>query len=292
MDSLILELVILSVIMAITSYLAGLVPLKVPHGAKNLARIGSVLSMGLLVGTSLAVVIPEGIESLYYSTANITANPTYIGVCLLSGFVTMYLIDNFASIWQSLGMAGDTESSKFEPDSWAKKALTIVKTSLTLGLLVHSAVDGISLGSSFTKEDATLGIVFFIAIIIHKLPTAFSLTSILLKEELLASVIKLHLAVFSLVTPVFAISTYLFLSLLELDSEFTVSLLLLFSGGTFLYIVTHVLLESVGSHTEYRPASGDSQETVAGHSGLTGQEILVSIAGMIIPVFLSLLGEH
>lgn len=284
------QLVLLSVVMAITSYMAGAFPLKVPHG-KNIARIGSILSMGLLVGTSLVIVIPEGIESLYDSTSTIGDNPRYVGFSLLAGFVTMYLIDNFASIWRSLGLMVDADSSKLEPNTWSGKALTLVKTSLTLGLLVHSAVDGISLGSAYAKGDATLGVVFFLAIIIHKLPTAFSLVSILIKEGLHPSVIQLHLVVFSLTSPVFAISAYLFLSLLKFDTEFTVSLLLLYSGGTFLYIVTHVLLESSESEQEYRPPSDDSQETVSSHHVLTGLDILISVVGMILPVLFSFLSE-
>src|SRR5436190_9970324 len=59
-----LPLFLLSAIMFAGSFLAGSIPLFFQLSEERL-RITSALGIGLLVGTSLVVIIPEGIETLY-----------------------------------------------------------------------------------------------------------------------------------------------------------------------------------------------------------------------------------
>lgn len=291
-----LELCLLSVLMGITSFIAGMAPLKLPLSTAHLNLV-SMLSMGMLIGTSLVIVIPEGIETLYDSIKDHEEAPIprYIGISLILGFMTMFIIDNCSSILENFNINYNLSSDKVNFDSILEKVKSIFKSPLTLGLILHSAVDGISLGSSFSKEDTSLGIIFFVMIIIHKLPTAFSLTTLLFKEGLPQSLLQLHLAVFSLITPVTSVVTYFILLALDMDNEFTISIMLLYSGGTFIYIVTHVMLEILTGEREnqYRPPqSSDSDSTIHEHAKITGSELGISLLGMLVPIFMSFLGGH
>ena len=60
-------LLTLSTIMGIASFLAGILPLSFSLSARQL-RIITLLGTGVLVGTSLIVIIPEGIETIYSAT--------------------------------------------------------------------------------------------------------------------------------------------------------------------------------------------------------------------------------
>ncbi|KFY23514.1 hypothetical protein V491_02506, partial [Pseudogymnoascus sp. VKM F-3775] len=60
-------LLVLSVVMAVASFLAGALPLSMSLSQSQL-RLLSAIGMGVLVGTSLVVIIPEGIEAVYSSS--------------------------------------------------------------------------------------------------------------------------------------------------------------------------------------------------------------------------------
>lgn len=285
-----LNLALLLVLMAATSYGAGILLLHLPLTAGQL-NVVSVLSMGMLIGTLLAIVVPEGIETLYASGNDLEAYPKYIGLSLLVGFMVMFFIDNIQVVLESLNVGSPPRRNH---DSVGQKLGSLVRTPLTLGLILHLAVDGISLGSSFTKDDITLGVIFFVMIIIHKLPTAFSLVTLLAKDAFPKLAIAVHLAVFSAMTPVASLVTYFVLLATAADNDFAIGILLLLSGGTFIYIVTHVMLHVLTEDRhDYRPQTNDSEETLSEkHTALLGLELLVSLVGMAIPVVISIFGHH
>lgn len=110
--------------------------------------------------------------------------------------------------------------------------------STTLGLLIHAFADGIALGASSTMPG--LSFIVFFAIMIHKAPAAFGLTTVLLRQGLTKREARVHLAAFSLAAPAGAIVTWLIVGLLggmggpESGMKWWTGLILLFSGGTFL----------------------------------------------------------
>jgi zinc transporter 9 len=96
------------------------------------------------------------------------------------------------------------------------------------------------MGASATSSNMRLGFVIFIAIMIHKAPAAFGLTSVLLKQGLSKRAARGHLVIFSLAAPIGALSTWIMITLLGGDhlqghsGQWWTGMLLLFSGGTFL----------------------------------------------------------
>lgn len=184
--------------------------------------------------------------------------PTFfIGFALVTGFILMFLVDRLPrhatetlqsapatrhislDNLESSTVTGDEESESFL-GSLAPTPKQSRSLATTTGLVIHAAADGIAMGASATTADMKLGLIIFVAIMVHKAPAAFGLTSVLLKQGLSKRAARGHLIVFSLAAPVGAIATYLIVSLIGGDSmegesgQWWTGMLLLFSAGTFL----------------------------------------------------------
>ncbi|KAG2237237.1 ZIP zinc transporter-domain-containing protein [Thamnidium elegans] len=224
-------LLLLCIAMLVSSFVAGCVPLATKLSDSKLHYLTSV-SVGLLISTSLVVIIPEGVETLYkqHLAQQMATNHTAVGISLLVGFALMFVIDQVSSMHVHQEATTSKESN-----------------SVTIGLIVHAAADGIALGASVT--DPQLSMVVFFAIMLHKAPSAFALTTVLLSEGVLSrSAVRQHLLLFSVAAPAGSISTYLLLQLFKeqfdaLSLEYWTGILLLFSGGTFLYVAMHSIQE-------------------------------------------------
>ncbi|KAK5697068.1 hypothetical protein LTS12_028546, partial [Elasticomyces elasticus] len=147
----------------------------------------------------------------------------WIGVALVSGFVLMYLIDKlpeFASTSKqqrppyhisldNLG-SGLRRTSSPSREGGLLDSATSPRHShsfaTTTGLVIHAAADGIALGAS--SSDAGLSFIIFLAIMVHKAPASFGLTSVLLKQGLSSRAARAHLLVFSMAAPIGALATF------------------------------------------------------------------------------------
>lgn len=187
------------------------------------------------------------------------ALPTfYMGLSMISGFILMFLIDRVpkhaidkqgAAATREVRLdnlavspspqAEDEETDRFlgSPGESPKQSRSV---STTTGLVIHAAADGIAMGASSSTSNARLGFIVFFAILIHKAPAAFGLTSVLLRQGLSKRAARGHLLVFSLAAPFGAIATWLLIAVLggsKLDGangQWWTGMLLLFSAGTFL----------------------------------------------------------
>jgi zinc transporter 9 len=272
--------------MLVSSFVAGCIPLATKLSEAKLSFLTS-LSVGLLISTSLVVIIPEGVETLYSNKSIVTesadqhipmADHTAVGLSLLIGFTVMFIIDQISSMHvHPSTTASSTVSAKIkhrnslELDAILSNTTTTPSTSSspnnnttvntedtashhqhasvttpTIGLIVHAAADGIALGASASRPQ--LSMVVFFAIMLHKAPSAFALTTVLLSEGLSRARVRQHLLMFSISAPAGAISTYALMqffseSFLTLNLEYWTGILLLFSGGTFLYVAMHAIQE-------------------------------------------------
>nr|CAG4647437.1 EOG090X0EEU [Megafenestra aurita]SVE92676.1 EOG090X0EEU [Megafenestra aurita] len=291
-------LVFLTVVMLIGSFLAGSVPLIMSLSEERLNLV-SILGAGLLVGTALAVIVPEGTQMLYAQefqelkqqyehtkeTSEGKAKPhdhdeglhSVIGVALLLGFVFMLLIDQIG-ISKSRGNGTMRNNRSFKA---------------TLGLVVHAAADGIALGAAATTSHAATEMIVFLAIMLHKAPASFGLVTFLLHDGLDRSRIRRYLLVFSLAAPLAALATYFGLSQKSketLSSVNATGFAMLFSAGTFLYVSTvHVLPEIVmrsGGHSHHPPSEGVDK------IGFTRCELLALVSGALLPLALTTFHHH
>ena len=169
----------------------------------------------------------------------------WVGVSLILGFILMYLIDTLPSLKPppppqrtNIYSLSDLSTSNSAPNS---NTLPKGSFSTTLGLVIHAAADGIALGASSTQP--SLSFIIFFAIMVHKAPAAFGLTSILLKQGLGKRLARTHLVIFSLAAPIGALLTWTIVRILggggdgvsgAASMKWWTGIILLFSGGTFL----------------------------------------------------------
>ena len=169
----------------------------------------------------------------------------WIGLSLIFGFILMYLLDTLPFLappaptrpQSSIYSLSDLSTSPPPTPASPQRSL-----STTLGLCIHAAADGIALGASSTSSSTTsLSLIIFVAIMVHKAPAAFGLTSVLLKQGLGKRGARAHLIVFSLAAPAGAVGTWVVVRALGGGGsaepalmKWWTGVLLLFSGGTFL----------------------------------------------------------
>lgn len=268
---------VLSLVMLVGSCLAGSLPLVINLSEDKLQLV-SVLGAGLLVGTALAVIIPEGIRALFNGGIEDEKGShndlhSLIGISLVLGFVFMLLIDQ-CSVRRSGGK---------------QKSVTA-----TLGLVVHAAVDGVALGAAATTSQADVEVIVFLAIMLHKAPAAFGLVSFLLHEGVDRKRITRHLLIFSLAAPCLALVTYFGIGKEgkeTLSSVNATGLAMLFSAGTFLYVATvHVLPELMTRNGNYSHLPS-VEGTALSATGLKVKEILFLVIGSFLPALITT-GHH
>ncbi|CAE6351123.1 unnamed protein product [Rhizoctonia solani] len=141
---------------------------------------------------------------------------------------------------------------------------------ITLGLVIHSVADGLALGASARSGRNALEVIVFLAIIVHKAPTALALSTALM-PHLPRQSVKRHITAFALTSPLASLMTYFLIEFLGEHDSLTkwTGIALLFSGGTFLYVAT--VLQPVSGHGnqegELRP----------------GVRVLLTVLGMFFP---------
>ena len=184
------------------------------------------------------------------STDHSTRTPhAWIGLSLILGFILMYLLDTLPRLArpsrgpprQNIYSLSDLSTASSPTGNTSPPPRSF---STTLGLCIHAAADGIALGASSTSSTTkSLSFIIFLAIMVHKAPAAFGLTSVLLKQGLGKRAARVHLVFFSLAAPGGAIATWMVVRALgggmaegagEESMRWWTGLLLLFSGGTFL----------------------------------------------------------
>ncbi|KAJ5463960.1 hypothetical protein N7475_007095 [Penicillium sp. IBT 31633x] len=383
-------LLALGMVMAITSFVVGSLPLAFTLSPSQLRLISSI-GMGVLVGTSLIVIIPEGIETLYSantlsrkqhntravpvewqhqapavatifgpsedgahslpsdtpipslllerdqvsedpqtlyvrqvdSTGETSSSETghkdeensphaWVGIALISGFILMYLVDKlpeFATPTKTertpyhisldnlgsglrRGSSPSREGGMLDTNHMSRRGHSFATTT---GLVIHAAADGIALGAS--SSDTGLSFIIFLAIMVHKAPASFGLTSVLLKQGLSSRTARAHLLIFSLAAPLGALATFLFVQMTgssadEAGTHWRTGMLLLFSGGTFLYVAMHTMQENgPGSSPRELPINGYGDRDQDG-SDKSMRDLIASVLGMILPLFLQIGHAH
>lgn len=308
-------LILLSLAMLIGCYIAGIIPLSITFSEDKLKSV-TVFGAGLLVGTALAVIIPEGINAMYTSgdhdhshhheshskeTDKHTATGqehhehhhsttdvhSLIGVTLVSGFIFMLIVDQIGGAHAHAHAPADTEAGQTLQQN--RNRITA-----TLGLVVHAAADGIALGAATVLAHTHLTMIVFIAIMLHKMPAAFGLVSFLLHEGFERNRIRKHLLVFALAAPVLAVITYIILSQRSVESLHdtkTTGIAMLFSAGTFLYVATvHVLPEVSSSKSQH--SNPDGSVIIKEHKGFRSKDLVAIVIGAVLPVILSIGHKH
>jgi zinc transporter 9 len=237
-----LALFLLSIAMLVGSYVSGSIPLMMTLSEKRL-RLVTVLGAGLLVGTALSVIIPEGVHALYGSQLQDhsdtpqkqpvleqdkhtelkeeekmpdiykTHEELHHGHEHEHGHTSSEL-HSYIGISITLGfvfmlLIDQLAGSHFDHRSSDGDSGRSTISTATIGLVVHAAADGIAMGAAATTSHHEVEFIVFLAIMLHKAPAAFGLASFLLHEGCERTRIRKHLIVFSAAAPAMALVTYM-----------------------------------------------------------------------------------
>lgn len=169
-------------------------------------------------------------------------------------------------------------------DPASPTATSASSNSTALGLIIHAVADGIALGASVASGDSSVEAIVFLAIMIHKAPASFGLSAVVLQTEGAAGA-KRTLAWFAAAAPFGALLTYLIIMGLGSGHggaliNWWTGILLLFSGGTFLYVAVHVMQELDQIPHGHGEAAYNSTNTAA----TGGADALLGIIGMLLPL--------
>ncbi|KAI0036551.1 Zinc/iron permease [Vararia minispora EC-137] len=293
----------MSALLGAASFGVGVLPLSASFSKQYLARL-SRLGTGLLLGTSLGVIIPEGVEALAAANKSAEAPTRTIALSLLAGFAVMLLVEQLGPAHAEHapqlphtpfvpGTPGtgrrsfDVELAELEGEQSVSSAAGSDAARpaypLTVGLVIHGLADGLALGVSALSEGETdLSLIVFLALAIHKAPTALAFTLAHLAAGTPRPTARTHLLLFSLSTPAGAVLAYTLFAALGLRDPSRVGAALLVSGGSFLYVAT-VLQPVAHGHGQ---GEGDGSKS----EGRLGLGLL--LAGFITPFLLSSLLEH
>jgi len=179
----------------------------------------------------------------------------------------------------------------------------------TIGILVHSAIDGLALGAISVSDNSSLELVVFFAIILHKAPAAFGLTSFLLHQGRDRGEVRKHLLYFSLAAPLTSLLTFISfsgyngvagaskrLNASSADGQALLGLCLLFSAGTFLFTIAAHILPEIQPATAGGGGGGAGASSSAGSSAGHGNAaaakpqwnmLLALIVGILAPLLFS-----
>lgn len=194
--------------------LGGLLPL-IKSWSKNTFRLIISFGAGILLGACFFHMLPETIHILDKN----------VGLPIIAGFFSIYILEKFVMVH-----ACEEDICDFHT----------IGISAFWGISFHGLLDGMSMGAGFITQH--IGFMIFLAIVIHKFPSALSLTGILVQGDYKKDKIIQLSIIFALTTPVGALITFFVLK--ELN-EFILAWAIGISAGTFLYIATSDLLPLV-----------------------------------------------
>lgn len=245
------------------------------------------LGAGLLTGAALQIIIPEGFSSIGNEHHGLA------GLVLTLGFLVMLIIDQAqtrsllpfcqpASEDQALPRLSSDHDSVLAPPTPRQKDHQKTASKVVVGLLIHAASDGLSLGAASLTGDHRLELVVAVAMILHKLPVAMGLGAYLQQTRVPWRATQRWLVVFAATMPVTTLLTYWLLATVpgaQEEGGGVVPLCLLFSGGTVLYAATmHILPELMSAAT-------------SGGQHLTAAQMVLFCAGALAPAALAWLPE-
>ena len=239
-----IELAALTLILAL---IGGLFPIfsKIKENPETLRRITGIAS-GILLASALLIVVPEGFE---LATGEHEEHEEegheeeeagheeeelgnlLIGGAILAGFLMMLILEG-----SGIGHAIHEEHHDHH-DEHGHEHVHHMTTPwlLVLGLSLHSAADGLAIGSAAAGTSEAVTALVAMAVLIHKVPAAFSLGVFSMHEREDRNDSIKDVVLFSLATPVMIMIS--FYALEGLDGNL-IALAMLFAAGTFLYVAT------------------------------------------------------
>jgi len=129
------------------------------RGVEKYLRYFVALGAGFLVATAVLEMMPEGLKQ----------NPRMGPVLIMAGYCMMHLLEHTINAHFHFGE--ETHHGEFISRHTSNSVLA--------GLSVHALFDGVAIGSGFVVSN-WLGVLIFLAILLHKAPEGFTMASVML----------------------------------------------------------------------------------------------------------------
>ena len=150
--------ILLGTIAALADVAGGLVLVRA-RGVERYLRYFVALGAGFLVATAVLEMMPEGLKQ----------NPHMGPVLIMAGYCMMHLLEHTINAHFHFGE--ETHHGEFISRHTSNSVLA--------GLSVHALFDGVAIGSGFVVSN-WLGVLIFLAILLHKAPEGFTMASVML----------------------------------------------------------------------------------------------------------------
>lgn len=222
-------------ILFFTTLLAGLVALAIPKVSSKYFYLGLVFSGAFLFSITIVHLLPE----LFVNQPN----PGMIGLLILIGFFMQLLLDFFTS-------GVEHGHLHLADEHHHHHSSTII--SLLVALCLHALLEGALLGHPSETHQHHHANGLLLGIVLHKMPAAFALMSVLLCNYKNRSIAVALLILFALTTP---LGLWLsdFLGSKEIISSSLLTGIFALVCGNFLHISTTIFFESSPSHSFSAP---------------------------------------
>lgn len=230
-----MEIVIMAAAIAALSFVGAIAP-RTFVGRLTTSQLGDVtgIASGLLLASALLVVVPEGFDVAAAAAADgddFAYEPAILGATVLVGFLAMLVLEGFGA-----GHAVHEEHhDHVQGHGHGHVHHPASPSILAVGLSVHALADGVAIGAAAAAGDTAFSVLVATAVLIHRVPAAFSLGLFALHETDDSGRSVRALIAFALATPLALLLTF---AALDGADDRVIALTLLFSAGTFVYVAT------------------------------------------------------
>jgi zinc transporter ZupT len=177
MSPLLLQLIIFGALAAFANVLGGLVllPTRLHLTHKRLLKYLLAIGAGFMLAVSLFEILPKSVVLWQQKNPGDPENLAIPMALLLGGYLLTQFLEHTIAPHFHLGEEMHCEDEDHSHDLISpRSAYTAVG-----GLLIHTFFDGVSIAAA-SQIDAKVGVLVFIAVLLHKFPEGFTIGSMVL----------------------------------------------------------------------------------------------------------------
>lgn len=236
------ELLLFGLIAAGANLLGGLVLIKAgpQRFGERMLKYLVALGAGFMMAAIFIEILPETVNIWTENRGGASAAESVVGAMtlLLAGYLMLQLFEH--TLAPHFHFGAETHPESFMRPSAAYTAVG--------GLGIHTFFDGVSIAAAFLVN-FKVGILVFIAVLLHKMPEGFTVASIMLASG--RSPNKALLATASIGAATLA--GVIGVALIEARVESAIAYALPFSAGVTLYVAASDLIPEVNHNEERNP---------------------------------------
>jgi zinc transporter ZupT len=238
MDSKLLQVIVFAAVAGFGNVLGGLVlfpkSFRLTPYLKYLLAIGA----GFMLSVAVIEVLPQTIA--LWIEGDQDAEALFAPMALmLSGYLLTQFVEHTIAPHFHLGEEMHCDDEYHAHDELSTRSLYAAIT----GLLVHTFFDGITIGAA-AAIDSRVGLLVFLAVLLHKLPEGFTVGSMVLASGRKRRFVTLATALLGATTLVGALAFYLVGSHIDGMTKFTLPV----AAGVTLYVAASDLIPEVNHH--------------------------------------------